>query len=167
MSTRQPRRSDCVRCSFRRHPAVTLDFRTAWKALRSYHWTVAISIVRLGSRREPGEGLRIGTTRRPPRGVAKARFSYDNWYDVWLPQLAPSAELVKRGQAATSAREWQAFTRSYRSEMAAPDNERLIALLAALSHTAALSVGCYCEDEERCHRATLRELLREHGAALK
>jgi uncharacterized protein YeaO (DUF488 family) len=108
--------------------------------------------------------LRVGTVRRPPRGVPKERFASDDYYDVWLPQLSPSAELVKRAQAARTPREWQAFTKSYRAEMTAADNERLLTLLAALSHTTDLSVGCYCENEEHCHRATLRELLREHGA---
>jgi uncharacterized protein YeaO (DUF488 family) len=121
-----------------------------------------IRVVRLGSKREPGEGLRIGTVRRPPRGVPKAKQS--EWYDVWLPQLAPSAELVKEALAATSHREWQAFVRKYRKEMAEGDNARLIALLAALSQNANLSVGCYCEDESHCHRSVLRELLAEAGA---
>jgi uncharacterized protein YeaO (DUF488 family) len=125
---------------------------------------MSIRIVKLGSKRTATEGLRIGTVRRPPRGVAKDRFAVDDWYDVWLPQLAPSAELVKEAQAATSARAWQTFTRKYRKEMAAPDNSRLIGLLAELSHRTDLSVGCYCEDESRCHRSVLRELLGEHGA---
>lgn len=125
---------------------------------------MSIRIVKLGSKRRATEGLRVGTVRRPPRGVAKDRFAADDWYDVWLPQLAPSAELVKEAQAATSARDWQTFTRKYRKEMAAPDNARLLGLLAELSHRTDLSVGCYCEDEGRCHRSVLRELLGEHGA---
>lgn len=127
---------------------------------------MAIRVVRLGSERHPDEGLRVGTVRRPPRGVPKERFAADDWYDVWLPQLAPSAELVKRAQSAATPAEWRNFVRRYRSEMASPDNARLIALLAALSHRADLSVGCYCEDESRCHRSVLRELLAEHGADL-
>lgn len=128
---------------------------------------MSIRIVRLGSKREAGEGLRVGTVRRPPRGVAKERFSTDDWYDAWLPQLAPSAELVKEAQAATSPRAWRAFTRKYRAEMAAADNARLISLLATLSHRTDLSVGCYCENEARCHRSVLRDLLVEHGARLE
>jgi uncharacterized protein YeaO (DUF488 family) len=125
-----------------------------------------LHIVRLGSPRLPGEGLRIGTVRRPPRGVAKERFAADDWYDVWLPQLAPSAELVAAARGAGSEGEWRAFVRKYRAEMAAADNARLIGLLAALSRGASLSVGCYCEDEARCHRSVLRELLVEAGAAV-
>ena len=123
---------------------------------------MSVRVVRLGSRREPGEGLRIGTVRRPPRGVPKARLS--EWYDVWLPQLSPSAELVKTAQAAASDRQWQTFVRKYRKEMASPDNARLIALLAALSQKADFAVGCYCEDESHCHRSVLRALLAESGA---
>ena len=126
---------------------------------------MTIRVVQLGSPRANGEGLRIGTVRRPPRGVPKARLG--DWYDLWLPQLAPSAELVKTAQAARSDRQWQTFVRSYRKEMAAPDNARLIALLAALSHTTDFAVGCYCEDESHCHRSVLRELLTETGAQLK
>lgn len=128
---------------------------------------MAIRIVRLGTPREAGEGLRVGTVRRPPRGVPKARLAADNWYDVWLPQLAPSPALVKQAQSASTARDWQAFARRYRKEMADAENARLIALLAALSHHANFSVGCYCEDESRCHRSVLRELLAEQGAKLK
>jgi uncharacterized protein YeaO (DUF488 family) len=126
-----------------------------------------LRIVRLGFPRAPGEGLRLGTVRRPPRGVPKERHAADDWYDVWLPQLAPSAELVAAARAAGSESEWRAFVRKYRAEMAAPDNARLIALLAALSREASLSVGCYCEDEARCHRSVLRELLAEAGAAIE
>jgi uncharacterized protein YeaO (DUF488 family) len=127
---------------------------------------VSIRIVRLGSARAPGEGLRVGTVRRPPRGVPKERFAADDWYDVWLPQLAPSADLVKAALGSTSAREWQSFVKKYRAEMNAPDNARLLTLLAALSQTTDLSVGCYCEDESHCHRSVLRELLAEAGAKL-
>ena len=125
---------------------------------------MSLSIVRLGSDRSPGEGLRIGTVRRPPRGVPKADFARGNWYDVWYPLLAPSAETVKFALQADTPAQWAAFARKYRSEMAAPDASRTLDLLAALSHRADFSVGCYCEDESRCHRSILRELLRERGA---
>ena len=127
---------------------------------------MSIRIVRLGSKRAPGEGLRVGTVRRPPRSVPKERFASDDWYDVWLPQLAPSAELVKQALDSTSAREWQTFVKKYRAEMNAADNARLIAFLAALSQSTELSVGCYCEDEAHCYRSVLRELLSEAGAKL-
>jgi len=126
-----------------------------------------IRIVRLGSRRAEGEGLRIGTVRRPPRGVPKAQFAAQDWYDVWYPNLAPSAGTLKQGQAASSEREWQAFRRAYRHEMATPETARSIALLAALSHHTNFSVGCYCEDEAHCHRSVLRELLVAAGAELR
>ena len=124
-------------------------------------------IVRLGSERVPGEGLRIGTVRRPPRGVAKAEFAAQNWYDVWFPNLAPSAETVKAAQAAATDQEWAAFKKKYRSEMAAPENARTLDLLAALSHQTNFSVGCYCQDEARCHRSVLRALLAERGAKVE
>jgi uncharacterized protein YeaO (DUF488 family) len=123
---------------------------------------MTIRIIQFGSPRANGEGLRLGTVRRPPRGVPKTRLG--DWYDVWLPQLAPSAELVKQAQAATTDRQWQAFVRKYRAEMKQPDNARLIALLAALSQTTDFAVGCYCRDESHCHRSVLRELLAEAGA---
>ncbi len=126
--------------------------------------SMAVRIVRLGSERIPGEGLRVGTVRRPPRGVPRSEFASGNWYDVWYPNLAPSAETVKLGQQASSARDWQAFARRYRAEMAQPDAARTLDLLAALSRHAEFSVGCYCEDESRCHRSVLRELLAERGA---
>ena len=125
---------------------------------------MAIRIVRLGTERAPHEGLRIGTVRRPPRGVPKSEFSSGNWYDVWLPNLAPSPQTVKLGLGAKSEREWGAFVKRYRGEMAILDNSRVLDLLAALSHESNFSVGCYCEDESRCHRSVLRELLRERGA---
>jgi uncharacterized protein YeaO (DUF488 family) len=128
---------------------------------------MSIRIVRLGSKRAPGEGLRVGTVRRPPRGVLKEKFASDDWYDVWLPQLAPSADLLKAALGATSPREWQSFVKKYRGEMSSPDNARLIALLAALSQNTNVSVGCYCEDESRCHRSVLRELLAEAGSKLE
>lgn len=127
---------------------------------------MAIRIVRLGSPRANGEGLRIGTVRRPPRGVAKAEYASRDYYDVWLPGLAPSAELVKSAQASTNERGWRAFERRYRSEMKRPEAARLLELLAKLSHQASLSVGCYCESELRCHRSILKSLLEEHGAQL-
>jgi uncharacterized protein YeaO (DUF488 family) len=128
---------------------------------------VSLRVVRLGSPRAAGEGLRLGTVRRPPRGVPKERFAADDWYDVWLPNLAPSGELVREAQAASTPREWQAFARKYRAEMAQPDAARVLDLLAALSHQTDFAVGCYCEDESHCHRAILRELLRDRGAALE
>jgi uncharacterized protein YeaO (DUF488 family) len=128
---------------------------------------MAVSIVRLGTPRLAGEGLRIGTVRRPPRGVPKSEFARQNWYDVWFPNLAPSVETMKMAQHATTDREWAAFVRKYRAEMAKPDNDRALNLLAALSHTADFSVGCYCENEARCHRSVLRDLLAEKGARLR
>jgi uncharacterized protein YeaO (DUF488 family) len=125
---------------------------------------MAVRIVRLGTRRVPNEGLRIGTVRRPPRGVPKSRFAADDWYDVWLPNLAPAAETVKLAQGSSSTREWAAFARRYRAEMARPDASRVLDLLAALSHGTNFSVGCYCADESRCHRSILRRLLIERGA---
>ncbi len=127
---------------------------------------MSIRIVRLGSPRTRGEGVRIGTVRRPPRGVPKAEYASRDFYDAWLPELAPSEPLVKRALASTDARTWRSFEKRYRAEMKRPEAARLLALLAALSHTTAFSVGCYCADEVRCHRAVLRELLREHGAAV-
>ena len=125
---------------------------------------MSVRVVRLGSPRVPGEGLRIGTVRRPPRGVPKTEFSSQNWYDVWFPNLAPSVETMKLGQAATTPAEWSAFTRKYRAEMSAPDAAHALALLAALSQTTNFSVGCYCEAEDQCHRSILRQLLADHGA---
>lgn len=128
---------------------------------------MAIRIVRLGSERLPGEGLRIGTVRRPPRGVPQSEYSAQNWFDVWFPNLAPSPETVKKAQEATTEREWAAFVKTYRSEMATPDNRRTLDLLAALSHQTDFSVGCYCADESRCHRSVLRSLLVERGADVR
>ena len=128
---------------------------------------MAIRIVRLGTKRSRGEGLRIGTVRRPPRGVPKTEYASQNWYDVWLPNVAPSPEGMKRGRAAESEKEWAAFFKKYRAEMADPEKSRILDLLAALSHDANLSVGCYCENERRCHRSILHELLAERGAKLK
>ncbi|HUL65193.1 MAG TPA: DUF488 family protein [Burkholderiaceae bacterium] len=125
---------------------------------------MAVRIVRLGSPRSPDEGVRIGTVRRPPRGVPKADFARRDFYDVWLPNLAPSEELLKRGQAADDERAWKAFARAYRAEMKHPDASRVLDLLAALSQKTDFAVGCYCADEARCHRSVLRELLLERGA---
>ena len=128
---------------------------------------MALHVVRLGSARLEGEGLRIGTVRRPPRGVPKVEFSSRNFYDVWLPDLAPSEELLKLGQAAAGSDvDWRTFERRYRQEMKQPEKTRLLDLLAALSRQTDLSVGCYCADERRCHRSLLRELLAARGALL-
>jgi uncharacterized protein YeaO (DUF488 family) len=127
---------------------------------------MAVKIVRLGTKRSAGEGLRIGTVRRPPRGVPKAEFASQDWYDVWYPNLAPSAETMALGQAVESDREWAAFKKKYRSEMGEADASRSLDLLAAMSKGANFSVGCYCENEARCHRSLLRELLAERGATI-
>ncbi len=125
---------------------------------------MGIRIVRLGSLRTPDEGTRIGTVRRPPRGVPKREFARQNWYDVWFPLLAPSAETMKLGQSAETAAQWTAFVKRYRKEMAAPEAAQALVLLAALSKDANFSVGCYCENEAHCHRSVLRELLQAQGA---
>ena len=127
---------------------------------------MAISVVRLGSPRARGEGLRLGTVRRPPRGVPKAEHASRDFYDVWLPDLAPSDRLVRQALQATDERAWKSFVKRYRSEMKRPEAARLLALLAALSQHTDFSVGCYCSDEARCHRSVLRGLLLEHGASL-
>ena len=127
---------------------------------------MAVRIVRLGTPRSKNEGTRIGTVRRPPRGVPKSEFASQDWYDVWFPNLAPSDATVKLGQRAETATQWTAFGRKYRAEMAKPDNSRALDLLAALSVDADFSVGCYCEDENRCHRSVLRALLAERGAKI-
>ncbi len=123
-----------------------------------------IRILRLGTERLRGEGLRIGTVRRPPRGVPKEKFASGNWYDVWLPELSPSEATLKLGQKAESDVEWKAFFRRYEKEMSSPSASRVLDLLAALSHSSDFSVGCYCEDEDRCHRSVLRRLLKSRGA---
>ena len=128
---------------------------------------MAIRIVRLGSPRTSGEGLRLGTVRRPPRGVPRAEHASRDFYDVWLPDLAPSESLVGEGLHATDDKSWRAFERRYRSEMKRPEAARLLALLAALSRQTDFSVGCYCADEARCHRSLLKELLLERGAILR
>lgn len=127
---------------------------------------MAVRIVRLGTPKARGEGTRIGTVRRPPRGVPKAEFAARDYYDVWFPNLAPSLETMKAAQAATTPAQWAAFARKYRAEMAAPDAAHAIELLAILSRHADFSVGCYCEDESRCHRSLLRELLAAAGAEM-
>lgn len=123
-----------------------------------------VRIVRLGSPRGPGEGTRIGTVRRPPRGVPRSEFARRDYYDVWYPELAPSVETMKLGQQAETPAQWAAFVKAYRREMAEPAAARTIALLAALSQHADFSVGCYCEIEAQCHRSVLRALLAEQGA---
>lgn len=128
---------------------------------------MSVQIVRLGTTRKSNEGLRIGTVRRPPRGVKKSEYASQNWYDVWLPNVAPTAELMKQGQTAESDKEWSRFVKKYRSEISSPDKSRILDLLAAMSHTSNFSVGCYCENESRCHRSILRELLAERGAKLE
>jgi uncharacterized protein YeaO (DUF488 family) len=125
---------------------------------------MAVRVLRLGKDRVAGEGLRIGTVRRPPRGVPKTDFSKKNWYDVWLPNLAPSNETMKMGRSAKTDAQWQAFKKKYRAEMAVPESSRILELLAALSHQTDFSVGCYCENEARCHRSVLKKLLIEKGA---
>jgi uncharacterized protein YeaO (DUF488 family) len=133
---------------------------------------MTIRIVRLGSERNPKEGVRIGTVRRPPRGVPKSEHAKRNFYDVWLPMLAPSEPLLKAARAAVvdergDERAWKSFVRKYRAEMKTPDHRALLATLAALSHQSDFSVGCYCADEARCHRSVLRELLVGCGAAVE
>jgi uncharacterized protein YeaO (DUF488 family) len=125
---------------------------------------VPVRIVQLGTPRASDEGLRIGTVRRPPRGVPKEKFASQNWYDVWYPNLAPSVEAMKQAQAADTPAQWAAFVKKFRAEMALPDAARSLDVLAALSHSGRFSVGCYCDDEARCHRSVLRALLQERGA---
>jgi uncharacterized protein YeaO (DUF488 family) len=127
---------------------------------------MTIRIVRLGTDRAPGEGLRIGTVRRPPRGVPKTEFARQNWYDIWYPNLAPSVETMKLGQQAVDDAKWNTFTKRFRAEMKQADAARTLALLAKLSQSADFSVGCYCQDESRCHRSILRDLLKEEGAVV-
>lgn len=127
---------------------------------------MGIRIVRLGSPRHPSEGLRIGTVRRPPRGVPKTAFASQNWYDVWFPNLAPSVGTMKLGLAAETPAQWETFVRKYKAEMTASEAKHDLALLAALSHSFDFSVGCYCEDENRCHRSVLKDLLLGHGASI-
>lgn len=128
---------------------------------------MVMRVIRLGSPRVEGEGTRIGTVRRPPRGVPKSEFASRDWYDVWFPNLAPSPETMKLGQQAATPAQWATFIRKYRAEMATPENVRTLELLATLSHQSHFSVGCYCADEAHCHRSVLRELLAGKGAALE
>lgn len=127
---------------------------------------MTLRIVRLGEPRAPQEGVRIGAVRRPPRGVRKERYAPDDWFDVWYPDLAPSARLMAQGKAAVTDAEWKGFVRAFKAEMDVPTASRALDLLAALSHGANFSIGCYCENEARCHRSVLRELLTNRGARL-
>ena len=128
---------------------------------------MSISIVRLGTPRAPDEGPRLGTVRRPPRGVAKADFAKRDFYDTWLPNLSPSPPLVAEALAAQDDKAWAAFTRKFQAEMKQPDASHVLDLLATLSHHASFSLGCYCENENRCHRSVLRDLLAQRGAVIR
>lgn len=128
---------------------------------------MSIRIVQLGTPRRRGEGLRLGTVRRPPRGVRKAQYVEQNWFDVWLPNLSPSAALMRETSIAEDGSGWRTFERRFRTELKTPDRSHLLDALAALSHVANLSVGCYCADEQRCHRSVLRSELRARGARIK
>lgn len=128
---------------------------------------MSIRVIRLGTPRLPDEGPRIGTVRHPPRGVPKAKIAEQGWYDVWFPNLAPSAEAVKLGRSAETPAQWARFQRKYRAEMSEPGAKHDLELLATLSRVTDFSVGCYCEHEERCHRSTLRQLLLAHGASVE
>jgi uncharacterized protein YeaO (DUF488 family) len=128
---------------------------------------MSIKVIRLGTARVAGEGIRVGTVRRPPRGVPKALFSAQNWFDVWFPNLAPSLETMKLGQKAESPALWSAFVRKYKAEMATPQARHDLELLAAFSQTSNFSIGCYCQDEDRCHRSILKQLLVEGGAKVE
>jgi uncharacterized protein YeaO (DUF488 family) len=128
---------------------------------------MSVRVVRLGTPRIPGEGTRIGTVRRPPRGVPKAQFSTQNWYDVWFPNLAPSVTTMKLGLSASSPAQWSRFVKKYKAEMATPEARHDLELLAVLSHTTNFSVGCYCQDEAHCHRSILKQLLIENGAKVE
>ena len=128
---------------------------------------MSIRIVRLGSARSEDEGIRIGTVRRPPRGVPKAEFASQNWYDVWFPNLAPSIETMKLGQEAETPQRWATFIKKYKTEMSKPEANHALELLAMLSHSSNFSVGCYCENEAHCHRSVLRMLLLEKGAKVE
>jgi len=139
-------------------------FWTDSKLKRRRIRTCKIAVVRLGSSRKPDEGLRLGTVRRPPRGVPKAEFAKRDFYDLWLPDLAPSQELVTFTQRSQDERSWRVFKRKFRVEMNKPEAARVLDLLAAFSRQTSFSLGCYCEDEKRCHRSVLKELLAERGA---
>ncbi len=127
---------------------------------------MAIRIVRLGTPRQPGEGVRLGTVRRPPRGVPKSRYAADDWFDVWVPNVAPSPQLISWIRTHDTPAGWKRFAAKYAAELACPEARHVVALLAALSHHVDFSVGCYCEDERRCHRGVLRRILKRHGAAI-
>ena len=127
---------------------------------------MSIRIIRLGSPRESGEGLRLGTVRRPPRGIPKSEYATRDFYDVWFPNLSPSKELMKKGRMSDDEPSWSVFRKKFRSEMSGPEASKILDLLAALSHQTNMSLGCYCENENRCHRSVLRELLMERGASL-
>ena len=127
---------------------------------------MSIRIVRLGTERLPDEGLRIGTVRRPPRGIPKSEYAARDFYDVWFPNLSPSENLLKEGKASVLERDWKIFVRKFRAEMMTPENRRILDLLVALSHRTNFSIGCYCADETRCHRSVLLALLRERGAKM-
>ena len=128
---------------------------------------MTLRIVRLSEPRDPHEGTRIGTVRRPPRGVRKERYGPDDWFDVWFPDLAPSAKLMAQGRVAVTEGEWKRFVRAFKAEMKEPTARRALDLLAALSHGTNLSIGCYCKNETRCHRSVLRDLLADRGASLR
>jgi uncharacterized protein YeaO (DUF488 family) len=127
---------------------------------------MSIRIIRLGSPRQKGEGLRIGTVRRPPRGVPKSDFAKKDFYDVWLPNLSPSQTLMQEGKSSQDEASWAVFKKKFRAEMNGPDASKVLDLLAALSHQTDIALGCYCEEENKCHRSVLRELLTERGASL-
>ena len=127
---------------------------------------MTVHIVRLGTERISSEGIRIGTVRRPPRGVLKSEYSAQNWYDVWFPNLSPSPQTLKLGQKATTENEWKTFLRKFRAEMATSENSRTLDLLAALSHQTNFSIGCYCTEEQHCHRSVLSALLLDRGAKI-
>ncbi|MBV9568155.1 MAG: DUF488 family protein [Hyphomicrobiales bacterium] len=127
---------------------------------------MTLRILRLGTPRLPREGTRIGAVRRPPRGVRKEDYAARNWFDIWYPELSPSAGLVSRARTAQSETEWRAFVHAFEAEMNEPTPKRTLDLLAALSRDADFSIGCYCEDEARCHRSVLRELLAKRGGKL-
>jgi uncharacterized protein YeaO (DUF488 family) len=127
---------------------------------------MTIRIVRLGEKRSRDEGVRIGTVRRPPRGVPASRFAKDDWYDVWYPELSPTAPLVAKALHSEDDKTWRAFVKKFRAEMNEPAARRTLDVLAALSHDSSFSIGCYCEDESRCHRSVLRALLEERGAEI-
>jgi uncharacterized protein YeaO (DUF488 family) len=127
---------------------------------------MAVSVIRLGTPRSPGEGLRIGAVRRPPRGVSKDRYAADNWYDIWYPELSPTPQLMAQGRASQSESDWNAFVRQFRKQMSEPSLSRTLGLLSALSRSANFSLGCYCERDDRCHRSVLRAMLEERGARL-